>query len=351
MPRVSSLLAVCVLSVLGSGCSRHLTVMSYNVAGLFDAIVDGTEYATSPKGAAAEAALRARCSIVAGAIRRSVRGGPDVVALQEVENEGVVRTLRDGWLRGLGYRWYVVAGGPPTATRVAVLSRYPLVGARSHLPAPAEGSGTQRAILEVELSVRGGRLVVLNNHWKSKIGGAAATEPARVQAARALGARIRRIISQEPAADLLVVGDLNEDHDEPQSAAGTALVRSAGPEAADAIALCADPAGLLAPKGDRGIWLYEPWLEAGVGPGSYAYGGRWSTPDHILLSAGLFDPRGLGYRAGGFRVAASPFLLDSKTGLPRGSGAGRGSEYPDHLPILVRLEAGGATAPREAPRR
>lgn len=325
---------VCAVLWLVAGCRPAVTVMSYNVCGLFDAVSDGTEYATRDADAYSEESFRGKCSVIAGAIRRSVPGGPDIVALQEIENEGVLRTLRDDWLRGLGYHWYAVAGGPPSATRVGVLSRFPIVSARSHLPASAADASLQRAILEVECRAHGVALHVFDNHWKSKIGGVRQTEPSRVESARALATRIRGILSEDPDAEVLVTGDLNEDHDEERLPGASAAALAVGDEGV--IRLCGSSAELQ--EGGERLRLYEPWLARGEEVGSYAYGGVWSTPDHLLLGYGLLDERGLRYRAGSFRVVAIPFLLREGTGLPRGGGRDGDAGYSDHLPILLTLD-------------
>jgi hypothetical protein len=336
-----------------AACGGRITIMSYNVCGPLETARDGAARTLAGAAGSADGAFGKRCAVVAGAIRRAVPGGPDLVALQEVGGEAELKALRDGWLRGLGYGWYVVAGGPPSAIRVGILGRLPLRAVRSHLPAPLPSGGAQRAVLEVECSVGDSVLHVLNNHWKSRIGGTEATEPARVMAAKVVARRVERILDGDPLADVIVLGDLNEDHDEPPGPDGelAALAPWRGAEAAGAgravVHLVDDPGRLAG--GTKPLRLYEPWFDAPREAGSYAYGEAWETPDHILLSLGLFDDRGARYRRGSFRVAAVPFLLDDRTGLPRGYGKHGATEYSDHLPIIVTLDGPRARAPRRPP--
>ena len=335
IPRVAVLLG----ALVATGCARRVVVMSWNVKNLFDTCTDGTEYADLQD---ADALLfRRKCEVIAGAIRDAVPGGPDIVALQEIENLGVLLELRDGWLRGLGYRYCVAAGGKGTAVRVGFLSRLPILGAWTHSPAP-DGDEVPRAILEIECRAQGETLRLLNNHWKSRIGGVAATEGARVRAARTVRTRLAALIRRDPGAQVVVLGDLNESEDTRGARGPSAL--------GDVLALTADGAALArrAEKDDPG--LYEPWLETGAPEGSYAYAGRWERPDHVLLSPGLLDGRGLEYREGSFRVVDASYLLDRGTGLPRGSVTRGSTVYPDHLPILVVLEPRVSRSPAPAPR-
>ena len=55
--------------------------------------------------------------------------------------------------------------------------------------------------------------------------------------------------------------------------------------------------------------------------GIYLFNGNSCTPDHILISAGLFDKDGFYYKTGNFRVADV------------------GYGYSDHLPLLMTLSA------------
>jgi endonuclease/exonuclease/phosphatase family metal-dependent hydrolase len=315
---------------------------------------------------------------VARAIRRaagSLVGGrlPDLIALQEVENREVLLRLRDRYLTELGYRYAVLVAQPGVATQPAFLSRLPVVRSAVHPVGTYEGLPL-RHVLEIEVEYQGRALVVLNNHWKAKTGGIARTSEARRRAAAVVERRVRELLRQDPDADVLVVGDLNEnveEYGEARGRYGTALVpweavagngktrlppadgasasadrgdRSGG-GAADGLerkgrlVLCS--VAELAGESPAGLVLYEPWYE--LPPefrGSSVYQGRWQTPDHLLLAPGLFDRRGFDYRPGSFRVVRSRFLLHPQTGFPLGfraaAGGGRGTS--DHLPVLIELE-------------
>ena len=68
--------------------SREITVMTYNVHNLFDAVSDGGEYPEydPAEGEWTEKDYENRLANTADVIRGAVRGGPDVVLCQELEH-------------------------------------------------------------------------------------------------------------------------------------------------------------------------------------------------------------------------------------------------------------------------
>lgn len=114
----------------------------------------------------------------------------DVLCLQEVEGLDVLKRFRSEYLGGRSAYPYgvVIDGNDPRRIDVAVLSRRPILAARTwqHLPA---GSGYvfSRDCLELDLEMpNGSTLTVYNNHFKSMIGGRSATKPKRVRQTKAV---------------------------------------------------------------------------------------------------------------------------------------------------------------------
>lgn len=140
------------------GESQRVSIMAFNVENLFDTADDpGKNDAaylpaalkTDPAHIAAcnqievdrwrdeclyldwnEDALRFKLEQVAATILAYNDGiGPDIIALQEVENRGVLDRLRREYLSGAGYREPVlIEGTDDRGIDVAFLSRLPLVG-------------------------------------------------------------------------------------------------------------------------------------------------------------------------------------------------------------------------------
>ncbi|MBN1798365.1 MAG: endonuclease/exonuclease/phosphatase family protein [Spirochaetales bacterium] len=329
----------------GCGNARTVTILSYNVENLFDDVDNGTEYKEYDPGGSTwnRELMQIKLENIAKAIRESVPGGPDIVCLQEIENQNVLDILNAGYLSGLNYRYAAVASLGRTVTNVAFLSRLPVV--RTHIHSLPDWKGDAlRGILEFEIEYRGALLYIFNNHWKSKSGGEKKTEQARLLAAELLISRVKTVLAHAPQADIVILGDLNECYDEYyriNAGYQTALVPEqavlTGNYGQRSLFLSDNPenAGI---KND-GLIFYENWYSIGQEQrGSYVYRSTWQTLDHILLSGGLFDASGFSYTKNGFSVVRLAFLCDPETGYPlRWKVKSVHKGFSDHLPLLLKL--------------
>jgi hypothetical protein len=222
--------------------------------------------------------------------------------------------------------------------------------------------------LEIRIEPRSVPLVFLLCHWKSKLGGDDATEALRRSSARVVQRRIRELKEAESGTAVIVMGDLNENHDEFYRRSGSELcaLLPDNSEAAAAAAKAAKTAGtpkttatsemavtpfrdflVISPEKppaseffpEDTTVLFSPW-EEGLSGGSYSYKGEWETIDHFLLSEGLFTGSGWDYAQA--RVLNYPPFINSNgtpdTYVPR---YGRG--LSDHLPLLLYLNYYGGS--------
>ncbi len=335
----------CLLSCAVPGGA--LSLMSWNVENLFDDVKNGTEYREFDPGRGhwnTELFLQ-RVRTLSEVVRMAVPGGPDVLLLQEVENENALAALIDKGLRGMGYSWHVLVPKKGLTANVAIVSRLAITRVSTHAVAPWKGSAPLRDILEAQIETGGHTLYLFDNHWKSKTEGVKATERSRIQAASTLAARIREIQASDAAADIVAAGDFNENVDDYQRAgrrAATALMPAEDPKGIvrvdPVIYLSATPP--VPDAAARRCVLFDPWYELEpASRGSESWQGGWLTPDHILLSAGLFDGQGFHYHRGSFTPVRLPALLDPE-GLPRKwiVRAGKEEGVSDHLPLLLVLD-------------
>ena len=328
--------------------SKSITILSYNVQNLFDDRANGLEYEEFDPNRSdwSTAEYYQRLESLSRIVRDATRGGPDVVALQEIEHLGVLEDLEDRFLAGLGYRYVSAVESDESPIVVGLLSRFPIDRARVHATHSEIGRRV-RPMLEVELDAHGERLVIFVCHWKSKSGGARETEPLRIAQAEALTDALRDRIDHAPELDIVVVGDLNESSDEFSRVRGaypTALVEPENVGSVPGGLLIADLPGDIDsgidPSADFPIGLadpllYSPW-SATNSAGSYYYRGIWQRIDHTLVSGALFDDYGLSFER--FEVIEHSYMLNSD-GAPLKYFPGTGTGYSDHLPLLLTLTA------------
>jgi len=265
-----------------------------------------------------EKALALKLERLAGVILRSGSGqgglpGPDIVVLQEVENERVLERLRvalapAGYLPGI-----LIEGSDPRGIDQAVLSRLETARPPRLLGVPfgAAGEGPGRGILAAAFRLPGpsrGELLVFAVHLPS--GG----EPgmARRNAMDFLGGLAAALPGDRMA---VVAGDFNVTSAED---AAFGLFEQA-----------------------EGRWLVSHRLTRPNRPGTYWYtpDRTWSFLDALLLTKSL----GLGGKApwrvveGSVRVVDdAPFQKDAE-GFPARFDPQFGSGVSDHFPVVLEL--------------
>jgi len=331
----------CVLP--GSDLSQDtIIVMSYNTQNIFDDSDNGTEYPEFNPSSSdwGTGEYNTRLSNLAEVIRRSCPGGPDVIALQEIENSRVVEDLIESYLKGMGYKYTAVTDTPGSAIQLGIISRFELANVIVH-QIIMDGKIIGRPILEVFVQTSKNSFYILNNHWKSKLGGSEKTEISRIEAARLLVRRISELKLKDKNAEIIALGDFNENWDESRrinSEYNTALIPLEDYVTGNSIGTICIAAGKIdfgLEKGLDKIILFSPWCSYEERAGSYEYNNVWDTIDNIMLTSSLLDNSNLEYKS--FRVMSNEFLLTSQ-GYPNKWKTDTGYGYSDHLPILLYLE-------------
>ena len=317
------------------GRASGVCIMSYNVQLLFDSVDHGDEYSpfTLEEGYS-HSLYHRRLESLARALTQNHHTDPDIIVLQEVENDTVVRDLLSSYLQKRGYSYYVVSDDPLSPIEVAVISRFEIVDAHIH------GVHQQRPILETVINVEGETIRLFALHLRSQRDGFEESEPERLQSIRALRAIIERYDSAGIPLPCIIAGDFNEsvtDYEKHGGSIQTALI----PHAAAISESNELSSGSLVITGgivNDGTW-YTFYLDSDQMntlsvPGSYYYQGVWESFDHILLSKEFFDGIGLQFEKGGIKDA--PFLLEEK-GLPFRYDPYGHEGFSDHLPVYVQL--------------
>jgi endonuclease/exonuclease/phosphatase family metal-dependent hydrolase len=342
-----------------------LSIVSWNLQALFDEKDDGWEYEEYRDGSGWSAEkYNARLTHIADAISNSGERLPGVIALIEVENRGVIEKLGAEYLEGEGYNYCFFAGTPGYSLGVGLLSKYPLVKSVAH-SINVDGEIIPRPIAEITVAPQGGQITVFICHWKSKLGGDEKTEKLRREAARVILRRQQEILEESPGMPVLILGDLNENHDEYYRMGGTQIcaLMPDDPEAAvvanraipefvdettDNPATPSEPAGtepqdfliLSEEKPPHSTFyenclgvFYSPWFNE-LKNGSYFYSGAWETIDHFLLNENFFKNGGWQFKDC-FVIDSEPFV--NSKGEPDSYNPRTGSGLSDHLPLLLTL--------------
>jgi endonuclease/exonuclease/phosphatase family metal-dependent hydrolase len=337
----------------GPNGTGRLTIVSWNIQAMFDGTDNGYEY-DEYKNAAGWNKEKYEARIVSASKAVKDKLTPDILALIEVENSGVLQDLSNALKPD--YPWSFFAGTPGASIGLGLLSRLPFLETKAHASQSSEGGNT-RPVTEIRVKTESGPLVLFVCHWKSKLGGDKKTEPLRRADAAILSRRIAEIKAEDSTIPVIIMGDLNENHNEfekiegaylsallPDTAeAAAALEAGAVPEAA-AVPLRPGFQNYLVISGQKppqaafiknaSAALYSPWLEYPENQGSYYYRNGWETIDHFLLNAALFDNRGWEYES--FWVASEP-PFSTSGGRPYGYNPKTGNGFSDHFPIVLQL--------------
>ena len=278
-------------------------VAAYNVENYLDR---PTESRRHPKSAEARAKIRE--SILALK--------PDVIAFEEMGGTNALLELRDSLkAAGLDLPYWEHVSGFDTNIHVAVLSRFPFTARRPHTNDQFLLSGRRfrvsRGFSEVEIQVNANyTFTLLGAHLKSKRPVPEGDEAEmRLEEAKLLREKVDAILSTNPDANLIVVGDFNNTKNSPSTKAvigggkfklvDTRPAERNGDNAPNPVARF-DPMNVT--------WTYY-----------YGVGDSYSRIDYILLSPGMARE-----------------WVKAETYIPTIPNWGVGS---DHRPLVATFEA------------
>jgi len=338
------ILAIVLLSVV---CAEAKTfkIASYNVENLFDLVKDGTEYAEyTPNTSFAwnKHTLNIKLNNISKVIKDV---GADIIALQEIESEKAFILLQQRLKEfNVDYPFFAIADSKPTSVKCAVLSKFPITNKKEIKVRDTAA----RNILMVTVEIDTIPLIIFTNHWKSKPG----PESMRVASAKALKKKLRKIKKE---TDFIILGDFNCNYDEYKSIVHSSRLNdTSGITGINHILNTIKQQQLvdekmLAEKNASG-YAYNLWLELRANKRwSYNFFGEKGSPDAIIVSASLYDDKGISYIDNSFNRFVPDYLFDDNAiyrwqRSKRGKGKHLGEGYSDHLPVCAYF----STKPFEA---
>lgn len=267
--------------------------------------------------------MRIRYLINSVRLDREYRSFPDIIAFAETENKAVFDETLSG-LHGVSYESVYHDSDDIRGIDVALAynpARVRLLSTKAYT-VPYPKLRTRKIVVAGFIAGKSEFHLVLN-HWPSRAFDAAWSEPKRLAAAGVARHVVDSLRTRDPMADIMVMGDFNDESDD------RSLTDVLG-AVTDAEKFKADPAKQL----------LNCWYNQDARTGSYSFRGKWQRIDHILLSAGMTDKKGVWVEPDGFRCFSIPNMLDrkgKKTWATYEKRKYKGG-YSDHLPLLLRVE-------------
>lgn len=285
--------------------SSSLTVATWNVQNLFNAVDEGNEYDEYRTSSGwNQAAYETRLSNLATVFSYF---SADIVILNEVENESVVRDIIT---KLNAFPNYCTAKEENGAISIAVISKYPISHSCIH-----SVTGT-RPILEAEIDTPNGIVRIFAIHGKSKRDG----EQASAEIRRNMGETLQLVSKQNDDNLVILAGDFNEDICENNIFCDVRYGITDAPIK-------------VSPSYGSSHW-YNPFADPEISfdcEGTYYYNSTWSHLDNIICS---YSPA---WSISDSEIICKGILLTADK-KPNSYNRSLLTGVSDHLPVVLRFE-------------
>ena len=256
--------------------------------------------------------------------------GPAVLGVAEVENDTVLNDLvKQPLIAKRGYKVVHYDSKDARGVDVGLLYNpkyFTVINSDKlfvQLPGGSKDAYYTRDILWVKGSMDGEIVHIYVNHWPSRVGGEERSAPAREAAAKVCKEHVDSVMKSEPAAKVIIMGDLNDD---PNNVSVAGILNAKGK-----------------PKDVRAGGLFNPWWEMyKKGYGTLAYQDAWGLFDQIIISHPWLDKDQPGFFFYKQNVFNKEYLVENMgryKGYPMRTWDGntyRGG-YSDHFPTYIIL--------------
>ncbi len=287
---------LCLAAFLAHAQTKNAaTIGFYNLENLFDTVddpaTDDAEYLPNGKNQWTEERYQQKLTNMSQAIAGM---GPDILGVSELENRKVLEDLIKQPLLA-AKRYQIVHFDMQDARGVDVALIYrpavfkPFAFVQIPVRDPEEPGFRTRNILWVKglLNSRD-TLHIAINHWPSRRGGGG-KETKRLLAAEALRRTFDSVLTINPKANIIAMGDFNDDPN------NRSIKKILTPPSAK------NPAELYNAA--------EPTFKKGFG--TLAFNGMWNLFDQMILSPALVDKDGTEYKPDSFTIFAPMALRES----------------------------------------
>ena len=306
-----------------------LKIASYNVENLFDRNNDGSEYKEylPNKHNWSRQNFQKKLLNISEVICDI---NADIIALQEIENENVLKLLKKRLATiGCHYKYHAITHKKHSAIQLAILSKIPITSAKE---IRVNKALKYRPILETKFMIDSKPFYIFNNHWASKH----SAESSRILSARALK---KRLLTLPKNSEYILLGDFNSDYNEYQHFEKK-FNDSHGIVGINHILETVKDTKLIKKNKMKNLLFshYNLWLElSSFQRWSHNFYGKKQGLDSMLLPFSMFNTQGLDYIDNSFKVFKPTYLFHKKGYIYRWQykyGRHLGKGYSDHLPIV-----------------
>lgn len=238
---------------------------------------------------------------------------PIIMGFCEIENEGVLRDLID-FNKKLGC-YKTIHYESPDARGIDVGFIYNskkikvLESGKIRFTLPGDTIPKSRDIVWAKFSIKKDTVYAMVNHWPSRRSND--SEPKRLKAAESARIFIDSILTKNPTAKIVFMGDLN---DHPEDKAPALIAEKLKPM-------------ILNSSGEFG--------------GTHTYKGEWGILDHILISKGFSEGK-ISVVPNSGKINSFEFLIEEYKGNKQPKRTYVGEKYlggySDHLPVSIDLK-------------
>ena len=331
MIRTSLLTAFLLLGIL-THAQNTLMLAFYNQENLFDTIDDpernDNEFLPTSKKSWNSEKYTAKLSNMSRVIASMNSGkGPDVLGMCEVENRAVLQDLiGTATLKPMNYGIVHFESPDERSIDNAVLYNknvFTVVAQAAYrINLSAFNDAKTRDIVMAKLvNKKKQSLIVLVNHFPSRLGGQEASEPKRIAAALVLKHIIDSVAKADPATPIIAMGDFN---DEPTNSSMDSVLQAKD----------SDKAGLY-----NAMYSLKQ-----KGEGSHMYQKNWTMLDQILITQNAVSCKSsFCYVSQSATIYKQDWMLETDEkykGAPLRTFAGNKylNGFSDHLPVYILLK-------------
>ncbi len=253
---------------------------------------------------------------------------PDIIGMAEVENRSVLEQLIDlPEMAAVKYGIVHYDSPDERGIDVALLYNTKTFTVLSSEPVPVTldgGIDRTRDILYVKGKTEGGTILnIFVNHWPSRREGSAESENKRMTAASVLHQKIQELLKNDIKANILVMGDFNDNPDNRSITEGIGALPPVGPF-----------------KPENLYDLLYPKFKSGSGSLYYK---SWDLFDQIIVSGSMLKKsKGLNCSPEDAGIYKAKFLLYTNNNGDERPNRTMGNKYfggySDHLPVYVTFK-------------